>query len=470
MLSESQLAALVRAMDHRSAPLQSIDAGYTYFGQFVAHELVSDSHPGGRVTTARLELDSLYGSEETAASWLNEAGRFEIHPNLRDGPDDLPRLEGIARIPDRRNDDTVILAQLHVFWQHVHNYVVDNELAHDSQDARRLVALAFQLLLVEDYLRLVLDPRVFDAYFRSPGRWLGQSPSAVPKEFALAAFRFGHSMVRPFYESSPATPSDIPLGELFRAGQPLDQRFKIDWRNFFGWPVPHNAVQDAMAIGPNVTAAMTKVPVRHRGVTVNIIEANLRAGEAAALTPGHALAQQDSRWQQRPANSPEVPTPSPGEAQRRIPVATARAQRRHHRKPAAVAVHSARSRRHERRTATRNARQPAVRGDPVKRDRDCPALHLSVRPARVDGSGAFSHGRIRTTHSVGASPGGHRSAALHASSRGVDRCQVALNRVKENVMSNSDQTGHLLSRRQLASFGLGLAATLALEDARAAAT
>lgn len=285
MLSESQLAALVRAIDHRSAPLQAIDAGYTYFGQFVAHELVSDSHPGGRIASSRLDLDSLYGRDAAV-------GRFEIGPNLPDGPHDLLRQDGVAKIPDRRNDDTVILAQLHLLWQRVHNYLMDNNLARDPEDARRLVVSAFQLLLVEDYLRLILLPEVFDAYFRSQDRWLGLNPLNVPKEFSLAAFRFGHSMVRPFYESFPSTPSDIPLADLFRAGQPLEQRFEIDWRHFFGWPVPNNAVQDAMAIGPSVTSAMTKVPVRHRGVTVNIVEANLRAGDAAGLNSGHAHVRQ----------------------------------------------------------------------------------------------------------------------------------------------------------------------------------
>ena len=43
----------------------SIPAGYTYICQFIAHDIIADSHfhIGGRQTSARLNLDSMYGND-----------------------------------------------------------------------------------------------------------------------------------------------------------------------------------------------------------------------------------------------------------------------------------------------------------------------------------------------------------------------------------------------------------------------
>ncbi len=38
---------------------------------------------------------------------------------------------GVAQIPEPRNDDNVIIAQLHRFWQRFHNFVLQKELADE---------------------------------------------------------------------------------------------------------------------------------------------------------------------------------------------------------------------------------------------------------------------------------------------------------------------------------------------------
>jgi len=48
MLTQLQLSDLARAMSHRSSTVQAIDAVYTYFGQFIAHDIVPEAHSGGR--------------------------------------------------------------------------------------------------------------------------------------------------------------------------------------------------------------------------------------------------------------------------------------------------------------------------------------------------------------------------------------------------------------------------------------
>src|SRR5262245_54285352 len=131
-------AELRRALSHLSPAPHHIDAGYTYFGQFIAHEIVAERH-GGRTVTGRMELDSVYGDDVKPAPRTKEV-LFEIKPSIEGGPDDLPRdAQGVAQIPEQRNDDNVIVAQFHLFWRRFHNYVIQNGCVKDPEDARRLV-------------------------------------------------------------------------------------------------------------------------------------------------------------------------------------------------------------------------------------------------------------------------------------------------------------------------------------------
>jgi hypothetical protein len=131
---------------------------------------------------------------------------------------------------------------------------------------------------------------VFDSVFRFDQRWLNLPSRPIAREFSHAAFRFGHSMVRPFYESFPHKP-DVTLPELFQSNRDLDPRLELDFRRIFGWPLLNNRVEDAMTIDPFITREMRQVPIPAGG-TINIAEMNLRAGSAAQLPPGKAYVEQ----------------------------------------------------------------------------------------------------------------------------------------------------------------------------------
>jgi hypothetical protein len=274
--------------------LGRIDAGYTYFGQFISHEIVPATHPRPdetRVASPWLDLDSLYGTEAEMPQYLGDDGLFPIAPSFAGGPDDLPRNAGQAHIPEPRNDENVIVSQLHLFLQRFHNYTIKEGLATGVLDARRLVTKVFQLLTVEDYLRQVLAPTVFDSYFRLDKRWLGFSPTSIPREFSHAAFRFGHSMVRASYEGIALMP-DAKLAQLFRSGSNLDPAFVLSWPEFFGWPERLDLTQDASRIDPHITADMGQIPGGAGAPPIDIVLMNLRAGQAAQLPPGRTYVDQ----------------------------------------------------------------------------------------------------------------------------------------------------------------------------------
>src|SRR5262249_6490091 len=121
-------------------------AGYTYLGQFIDHDLTFDITPlraangdaehRQNYRTPFLDLDQLYGGGPTLSPFLYRNVRQDIGkesfligrtasplsptPTPPSGSqavigDDLPRnSEGIALVGDPRQDENLIIAQLHV--------------------------------------------------------------------------------------------------------------------------------------------------------------------------------------------------------------------------------------------------------------------------------------------------------------------------------------------------------------------
>src|SRR6266536_1279728 len=114
----------------------SVPAGITYLGQFIDHDLTFDptsklqreNDPDGlrNFRTPRFDLDSLYGSGPDDNPFLYQDGvKFLIGQNGT-GEEDLPRnTAGRALIADPRNDENLIVSQLHLAFLKYHNKVVD---------------------------------------------------------------------------------------------------------------------------------------------------------------------------------------------------------------------------------------------------------------------------------------------------------------------------------------------------------
>ncbi len=138
-------------------------------------------------------------------------------------PDEFPEslrtsktFEQHAFIGDPRNDENLVVAQFHVAMLRFHNAVVDWLLAQDPQrdrrdtdrlfeDARRIVRWTFQWLVVNQFLKTLLQPDVVDRVLHEGAplyrRQLGDTRGPfMPVEFSAACYRFGHSMIRDAYD------------------------------------------------------------------------------------------------------------------------------------------------------------------------------------------------------------------------------------------------------------------------------
>ncbi|MCA1699470.1 MAG: hypothetical protein LC790_11470, partial [Actinobacteria bacterium] len=137
---------------------------------------------------------------------------------------DIPAsLQGTANrdtrafIGDLRNDENLIIAQFHLAFLRFHNRVVDAIEAKPKdfgvppgakddklfKAARRLVCHHYQWLVVNDYLKTVCLPAVVDDVLNNGPKFykpLAGNKLFAPLEYSVAAYRFGHTMVRAAYD------------------------------------------------------------------------------------------------------------------------------------------------------------------------------------------------------------------------------------------------------------------------------
>jgi hypothetical protein len=218
-----------------------LPAGYTYFGQFVDHDITFDpvsslqrqNDPDALTDfrTPRFDLDSLYGRGPSDQPYMYEPGgvRLQVGELVSGNPavagPDLLRapVNHRALIGDPRNDENLIVSQLQVAFIRFHNAVTDLVFAeHPELQAEDLFKLAqqtvrwhYQWVVIHDFLRRLVGPGVIDDIlpqhvFKTPNgsrsvvrpellfyKWKEQP--YMPIEFSVAAYRFGHSMARPSY-------------------------------------------------------------------------------------------------------------------------------------------------------------------------------------------------------------------------------------------------------------------------------
>ena len=120
-----------------------------------------------------------------------------------------PNLRTRAFVGDLRNDENLIVAQFHTAVLRFHNKVVDRLAKRDIgpkvlfRRAQKLTRFHYQWLVVQDYLRTVTAPGVVDKVLTGGLKHyhpLNGHELFMPLEYSVAAFRFGHSMVRGGYD------------------------------------------------------------------------------------------------------------------------------------------------------------------------------------------------------------------------------------------------------------------------------
>jgi Animal haem peroxidase len=258
----------------------NFSAAYTYFGQFVDHDITLEksSQPGMKppveedleplplddvrnqtrnVRTGVLELDSVYNlpaprdpednlkmklGRVTPSGGTANKDDFNDLPRRRRIPDDIKR-DREAKIGDPRNDENLIVAQMHVAFLRAHNRIVEETSPPQRfKKAKRRLRRHYQHIILHDFLKKIAEPSIVDDTIRRNRVYNpGEDEFFMPLEFSVAAYRFGHSMVRGRYnfnENFPDAGLDLLFtftalsGELGESDT-LPDIWIIQWERFF---------------------------------------------------------------------------------------------------------------------------------------------------------------------------------------------------------------------------------------------
>ncbi len=336
-----------------------IPAIFTYLGQFIDHDITArtdrdDNEIRNRIEESangkievnpidpadvvrvlkngrrpQLDLDSVYGDGpgllfNPKLDSITEAdalynGELKFKVRARRNRIDLPRHGRKALIADMRNDENVIISQLHAAFLRFHNKVVEEFKGSEEMKyirARQLVRWAYQYVVVNDYLPNVCDRNIVkDTLFNGPRFYApGFSGGAIfmPLEFSAAAFRFGHSMIRPFYELNDGTQKNIEelLGvanEERRAGDDLleeinDKNYRLKDENVVSWSkfasfkhLPKVEPQRARRIDPLLAEGLFQLQnigegIRAGSILAMLAQRNLVRAFVLSIPHGQAVA------------------------------------------------------------------------------------------------------------------------------------------------------------------------------------
>jgi hypothetical protein len=345
----------------------TMTAGSTFVGQFTDHDITFDQTSSLGVTanplvspnsrTPALDLDSVFGGGPGLRPDLyvpNPDG--SVGPELKIGSggvhEDVPRVANAdgtyaALLGDPRNDENIMIAGLHcghiLFYNRVlselgtfslHAFPAARNADRSAGYARFLIARQitlwhYQWLLVNEHLPQIAGQAVVTDVLARGNRFYRPPPgdAFMPIEFGAAAYRFGHSMVRPSYRAnftsgtgdSSSPTADPFFGLLFDAtqpdfntpadrddllgGYPAPRRY-VGWQTFFDLgdgQVKNNKKIDTTissvmftlplpAIAPHTQQAPTVLPQRNllRQLTWSLPSGQsvARAMGASPLTPG----------------------------------------------------------------------------------------------------------------------------------------------------------------------------------------
>ena len=320
--SEQALVDLASTMldrESRDSEDSTVEAGYTYLGQFIAHEITHNGteYPGSgkqlsegdilQKTSPNIDLGSLYDEMnfEPGTYRLALGSTMCGYP----GPlcADIPRYQqGAPQIPEARNDENTSISQLHVAMIRFHNAVASQCLGETGKcsldEIKKIVIQHFQSVVLHDYLEKIVDPTVYKHVMQFGNQWYDprtERTPAMPVEFAMAAFRFGHSMVRTVYPDWNEFLSPTLEGLLAETNQGgryftrLKSRWLLDWRRMFDFdelkPIYARRIDTQIA---QKLLELPKNTLEFKKPSRNLAARTLLFGRTASLPSGQKAAEE----------------------------------------------------------------------------------------------------------------------------------------------------------------------------------
>jgi hypothetical protein len=276
-----------------------IPALYTYLGQFIDHDITFDpmstliQHKDPNALTdfrtPAFDVDNVYGRGPSDQPYLYDGGpTFLLGDRLANGAPDLPRNNANPRraiIGDPRNDENSIVSQLQGLFLRFHNHIVDKNKDRDFPAVQQIVRFHYQWIVLHDFLPRIVhssvlhDLKTGGKYDRAKLKFFHwKNKPFMPVEFSAAAYRFGHSMVRPGYRLNDDDATLLPIFPRppkfagLTGFTAMEQNRGIDWGRFididkrsYGTDNPKDAVtqkrlQFAYRIDTSIASPLSMLP------------------------------------------------------------------------------------------------------------------------------------------------------------------------------------------------------------------
>ncbi len=283
----------------------TMTAGMTFLGQFIDHDITFDPTSSlerqadpefiENFRTPSLGLDNVYGSGPGASPHLYDQSdgqgiKMLLEPLGSDGKDgvnklDVPRnAQNTALIGDPRNDENLIVNGLQILFLRFHNVMVDairikyptKSPSQVFTEAQEMVRWHYQWIVLHEFLPLLCGEDVIkDVLDNGRKFYAWNNEPFIPVEFSVAAYRFGHSQIRPSYRAnfgiankpSPTaffadifdftvSPTHADPDDL-RGGKRSPRRF-IDWHTFFN--LGDGSVRPNKLIDTKLSSPLFKLP------------------------------------------------------------------------------------------------------------------------------------------------------------------------------------------------------------------
>ena len=328
-----ELGMIIGSKDSGNQDNPAIAAGYTYLGQFIDHDVTLDplsdfskpQDPNNTLNfrTPCFDLDSVYGRgpaldphlyDQSTGDPRTDGLKLKLGVNQaagNGGPDsstnppadfDVPRSQGpdfTALLGDPRNDENLIVSQLHHGFLKFHNQVIDelkDQIGPNKDlfaEARQTVRHHYQWIVMHDFLKtMVGNDALVDDRLANGARFFRRRPFRMPVEFAVAAYRFGHSMVRNRYKLNDALPEQslMAVFQFVRVPRlPVLSNWAIDFNRFFdtGSGLPVNQTR---LIDTRLAAGLEKLPGQPAGIFASLAARNLVRGLSFGVPSGQCVA------------------------------------------------------------------------------------------------------------------------------------------------------------------------------------
>jgi hypothetical protein len=263
-LADAMSAGFDKPHDGQDDEESGIPALYTYLGQFIDHDITFDPASSLQMQndpdaltdfrTPAFDLDNVYGRGPDDQPYMYDGGNsFLLGAPLQNGD---PNAKDLARnganparalIGDPRNDENTIVSQLQGLFQRFHNRTLADNPGMPFPNVQQLVRFHYQYVVMNDFLPRIVHSSVinslksgslYDPHKIKFFHW--KHDPFMPVEFSVAAYRLGHSMIRPGYRLNDNDLTLLPIFPVPSQGLPegltgfraMNTQWGIDWGRF----------------------------------------------------------------------------------------------------------------------------------------------------------------------------------------------------------------------------------------------